>query len=70
MHLTITEQISIDQPIGIRQSFLHLAQKYDDEHDAQHQIMECLGQMIWASQRDGLPPDGEQYMACVRARLS
>ncbi len=69
MHLTITEQIAIDQPIGIRQSFLQLAQKHDDEHEAQHDIMECLGQMIWTSQRDGLPPDGEQYMACVRGRV-
>ena len=68
MHLTISEQVSVDQPRGIRLAFQQLAQKLDSEHDAQHEIMEALGQMIWASQRSGLPPDGEQYMENVRMR--
>lgn len=68
MHLTISEQLSIDQPPGIRAAHLQLAQRLDSEHEAQHQIMECLGQMIWQSQRSGLPPDGAAYLACVMAR--
>ncbi|MEN9867270.1 MAG: hypothetical protein RL748_2860 [Pseudomonadota bacterium] len=68
MHLTITEQLAIDQPPGIRAAWQKLAQKLDSEHEAQHQIMECLGQMVWQSQRTGLPPDGEQYMACVHSK--
>ncbi len=68
MHLSIAEQISIDQPPGIRSSFLALARKLDSEHEAHHQIMECLGQMIWTAQRDGLSPDGAQYIDCVRRR--
>ena len=38
------------------------------EHDAHHEIMECLGEMIWASQRKGVPPDTEAYIECVRRR--
>jgi hypothetical protein len=38
------------------------------EHDAHHEIMECLGEMIWASQRGGVPPDTEAYIECVRRR--
>ncbi len=53
MHLTITEQIAIDQPPGIRAAFRDLAQRHDSEHKAHHQIMECLGQMLWTSQRNG-----------------
>lgn len=68
MHLSIAEQISIDQPPGIRTAFLALAQRLDSEHEAHHQIMECLGQMIWASQRSGLPPDGATYIECVKRR--
>lgn len=68
MHLSIAEQISIDQPPGIRKAFLGLAQRLDSEHEAHHQIMECLGQMIWASQRSGLPPDGAAYIECVKRR--
>ncbi len=68
MHLSISEQISIDQPTGIRAAFIGLAQRLDSEHEAQHQIMECLGEMIWASQRSGLPPDGGAYIECVKQR--
>jgi Domain of unknown function (DUF1841) len=68
MHLSIAEQISIDQPPGIRAAFLGLARRLDSEHEAHHQIMECLGQMIWASQRSGLPPDGAAYIECVKRR--
>jgi hypothetical protein len=68
MHLSIDEQVSIDQPAGIRQAVALLAAKRGSMHDAQHEVMECLGEMIWASQRSGLPPDGEAYLDCVRRR--
>jgi hypothetical protein len=68
MHLSIAEQISIDQPPGIRAAFLGLAQRLGSEHDAQHEMMECLGEMIWQSQRNGLPPDGAAYIECVRKK--
>lgn len=65
MHLSIAEQVSIDQPPGIRAAFQQLAAR-TGEHDAHHAIMECLGQMLWTSQRNGTPPDGEAYVECVR----
>jgi len=68
MHLSIAEQLSIDQPPGIRAACRALAQRLDSEHEAHHQVMECLGQMIWASQRSGLPPDTAAYVECVRRR--
>ncbi len=70
MHLTITEQVSIDQPRGIKQAFELLAAKRGSAHEAQHEVMECLGEMIWASQRSGLPPDGQNYLECVRRRAT
>lgn len=68
MHLSIAEQVSIDQPRGIRDACQGLTRRLDSAHAAHHQIMECLGQMIWNSQRAGLPPDGEAYVECVRRR--
>jgi hypothetical protein len=68
MHLSIAEQISIDQPPGIRAAFTALAHRLGSEHDAHHEIMECLGEMIWKSQRSGLPPDGAAYIECIRKR--
>ena len=70
MHLSITEQVSIDQPIGIRDAAEKLSQKLGSLHEAHHEIMECLGKMIWESQRSGLPPDGHSYIDCVRQRAT
>jgi len=65
MHLTIEEQISIDQPIGIRAQFNRLTDRYQSEHDAQHKMMECLGEMLWQAQRSGSGPDIGIYFACL-----
>jgi len=65
MHLTIEEQISIGQPQGIREQFVRLTQKYESEHEAQHAIMDCLGEMIWKSQRNNTAPDAVVYLNCL-----
>jgi len=70
MHLSISEQVSIDQPRGIKQAYELLAARRGSAHEAQHEVMECLGEMMWASQRSGLPPDGEKYIDCVRRRAT
>jgi Domain of unknown function (DUF1841) len=70
MHLTIREQVSIDQPRGIRQAVELLAARRNSLHEAHHEVMECLGEMIWASQRSGLPPDGHAYLDAVRRRAT
>ena len=66
MHLSISEQCSIDQPRGIRQAVELLAHRRDSVHAAHHAAMECLGTMLWESQRAARPPDGEAYVACVQ----
>jgi hypothetical protein len=68
MHLTFSVQCSIDQPRGIRAAVEALAARLDSLHEAHHQAMECLGEMVWASQRSGQPPDGEAYLECVKRR--
>ena len=70
MHLSITEQIAIDQPRGVRQALELLGARLGSLHAAQHEAMECLGEMMWTSQRSGLPPDGERYIECVRRRAT
>lgn len=70
MHLSVSEQCSIDQPPGIRQAVELLAARRDSLHIAHHEVMDCLGRMIWESQRNGRPPDGASYIAAVRARAT
>ena len=70
MHLSISEQCSIDQPRGIRQAVELLTHKRNSLHQAHHEAMECLGQMLWESQRAGRAPDGDAYTACVQRRAT
>lgn len=66
MHLSVSEQCSIDQPRGIRQAVELLTHKRNSLHAAHHETMECLGTMLWESQRAGRPPDGHAYIDCVQ----
>ena len=70
MHLSISEQVAIDQPAGIRPAFDALVARLGSPHAAQHEIMECLGTMLWEAQRGGRPPDGAAYVDCVRRRAT
>jgi hypothetical protein len=66
MHLAIEEQLSIDQPRGIRGLFEGILQKTTDRHAAFHIVMDCLGEMIWHAQRDNAAPDERIYLECLK----
>ncbi len=66
MHVTIIEQISIDKPVGVRGCFTQLLHKIGNEHDAQHRMMECLGQWLWQTQQSTTPPDEKSYLDCLQ----
>jgi hypothetical protein len=70
MHLSISEQCSIDQPQGIRQAVELLCARCDSLHEAHHGTMECLGSMVWESQRAGRAPDGAAYVDCVQRQAT
>ena len=65
LHLAIADQLSIDQPPGIRAAYEALRKRLD-VHDAEHALMECLGETIWRAQREGGPMDAEQYLESLR----
>jgi hypothetical protein len=68
MHLAIREQLSIDQPRGIAAHYRRILQKLGSEHDAEHAVMDCLGEMIWQAQRQGTAPDAAIYLDCLAAK--
>jgi hypothetical protein len=72
MHLALEEQLSIDQPPGIVAAFRRLAGRASHEHDAAHEAMQCLGEVVWNAQRGTLPADTEAinaaYLDCLRRR--
>lgn len=67
LHLAIHEQVSIDQPPGIRLAFEQLRARFD-AHAAEHVLLECLGETIWRAQREGRPMDALAYVDAVRRK--
>jgi Domain of unknown function (DUF1841) len=70
MHLSISEQCSIDQPRGIQGAIETLTSKLDSLHEAHHVAMEALGSMMWESQRSHKPPDSEAYIESIKKAAS
>lgn len=68
MHLSIREQISIDQPAGVRVQHGRLCTSLGSVMDAEHAMMDCLGEMIWQAQRTRTAPDPAIYLGCLQAK--
>jgi len=70
LHLSIIEQVGINQPPGISTAYQALKAKHGNEADAQHDLMDCLAETIWQAQRTGQPPDAEAYISCMQAKAN
>jgi len=62
MHIAIHEQLSANRPAGIRDIHQKLATRRGDAHQAEHEMMECLAEMMWQAQRSGSAPDEQVYL--------
>ena len=69
MHIAIHEQLSTNRPTGIAIVFQQLVMQMGDPHEAEHKVMDCLGEMLWRAQRDGRMPDEQAYLASLRELL-
>jgi hypothetical protein len=65
MHIAIREQAGADRPPGIQAAYQKLLKK-NAPHDAEHSMIECLGQALWQAQRDNTLPDDNAYLTCVK----
>jgi len=69
LHLSVIEQISINQPIGIREVYDKLRQLHNDTHLAYHDLIDCLAETIWQAQRNNQPLDSEHYLNLLQQKL-
>jgi hypothetical protein len=69
MHIAIQEQLSSNRPAGIREVYGLLRRRFNDDHTAEHHMMECLGETLWEAQRNGTPPDEALYLQRLRRLL-
>lgn len=68
MHLAIREQLATNRPSGILECYQALCKKRGSDHEAEHEMMECLGEALWNAQRTGSMPDETAYLACLKQR--
>ena len=68
LHLAVAEHLAIDQPRGIVAHFERLRAARGDAHAALHDIVECLGEVMWQAQRLGTGPDATLYLDCLARR--
>ena len=66
LHVAIEEQLSLERPPGLRVCYQALLKKLGDEHEAQHRMLECLGETLWRADRDRTPPSDSEYLECLR----
>ena len=69
LHISIIEQILINHPPQINELYKKLSIKYGNEHQAAHQLMDCLTEMLWQSQYNNSPLDIELYLNCIQNKL-
>jgi len=68
LHLSIIEQININQPIGIKNSYEQLRQHHQETHRAQHDLLDCLAETIWYSQRNNEPLNSVHYLNLINQK--
>jgi len=69
LHLAIREQSATDRPAGIAAIRAELARRLANPHEAEHRMLERLGEALWLSQRTGRPPDEAAYLESLRQLL-
>ena len=66
LHLSLQDQISLDQPNGIKNIYSDLIKKHKDAHHVEHMMMEHIAEMIFNSQKYNKPMDLEHYLNSLK----
>jgi hypothetical protein len=65
MHIALREQSDSDRPGGIQALHQKLSSR-KGRHEAEHAMIECLGQALWQAQRNATEPDLLAYLDCLK----
>lgn len=70
LHIALREQANADRPPGIRALIERLVAHLGDRLEAEHVLMEPLGETLWEAQRAGVAPDETAFLERVRALVA
>jgi hypothetical protein len=66
LHLSLQDQLDLDQPKGVKEIYNSLLKKMKDTHQVEHIMMEYIAEMIFMSQKNNKPMDQEQYLRSLK----
>ena len=66
MHLAIRDQVATNRPTGIAAVFATLVDREGGSLEAEHRMMEALGETLWEAQRSQSAPDETAYLERLR----
>ncbi|BBB23642.1 conserved hypothetical protein [Isorropodon fossajaponicum endosymbiont JTNG4] len=66
LHLSLREQLSINQPLGIKKIYQKILTQTKDPHQTEHKMMDCITQMIFSAQKNNTPMDHQSYIHCLQ----
>lgn len=66
LHLSLREQLSINQPTGIQKYYQKILCKVKDLHETEHKMMDCIAEMIFSSQKNNTPMNHQTYILCLK----
>lgn len=69
LHIALREQLGADRPRELRPVYQQLLSRTGDAHAAEHQVIECIAEVLARAQRDGNPADDRHYLDCLRRLL-
>jgi len=65
LHLAVREQIAINQPLEIKKIYKKILSKFNDTHQAEHAIMNCLFNCLVDAQRKNDNLNLSNYNKCL-----
>ncbi len=66
LHLTLQDQLAMDQPRGIRGIHNTLLEKIKDAHEVEHMMMEHIAEMIFNAQKNNTAFDLDGYVQALK----
>jgi len=67
LHLALRDQLSINQPKGIKEAHQKLIKQHKDPHAVEHLMMEYIAEMIYISQKNNTAMDHENYLKRIKS---
>lgn len=66
LHLGIREQIATNRPNGIAVIYENLMSRYQDLHQVEHILMECMMAQLFEAQQKQQMPDEQSYIEALQ----